>query len=220
MDDTRRNPVTLAGIFLAVAGPLLWACLVLFHPMPGEGSPYEGISDVVDRWLVVHVGQLLLTPLLVLAVWRLLSGLTSPAATVSRCALVVWAVFFSAYDSIQGIATGLLIRYASGLDGDGRQSVDRALDYLVGDSLLAGDISFLGLVAGGAWLTTALAAAVALHKARAGKAVVVAMCLSTVFAAHMAPAAFGLAALATAGFLREWTRAEPRTPERVGFAAS
>ena len=106
MDDTRRNPVTLAGIFLAVAGPLLWACLVLFHPMPGEGSPYEGISDVVDRWLVVHVGQLLLTPLLVLAVWRLLSGLTSPAATVSRCALVVWAVFFSAYDSIQGIATG------------------------------------------------------------------------------------------------------------------
>ena len=80
--------------------------------MPGGDSTLDGIDDVVDRWLIVHVGQLILTPLLFLAVWRLLDGLTATAATVSRCALVVWTVFFSAYDAIQGIATGLLVQHA------------------------------------------------------------------------------------------------------------
>jgi hypothetical protein len=98
--------------------------------------------------------------------------------------------------------------------------IARALDYVVTDSLLAGNISFLGLVAGGAWLTTAIAAAVALHQARAGKAVVVALCLATISAVHVAPAAFGLAALAVAGLLRELQRGRERAPGRVGLAAS
>src|SRR5918995_13167 len=87
-----RPALVLMGLGAAVfaAGPLLWAALVLFHPMPGEGGPYEGIKDEVNRWLVVHVGQLVSTPILFFAVWRLLDGLTSPAATMSRCALVVW----------------------------------------------------------------------------------------------------------------------------------
>ena len=101
--------------YLFAAAPLLWAVLILFHPMPGGDSTLDGIDDVVDRWLIVHVGQLILTPLLFLAVWRLLDGLTSTAATISRCALVVWTVFFSAYDAVQGIATGLLVRHADGV---------------------------------------------------------------------------------------------------------
>jgi hypothetical protein len=93
---------TSVGRYLVYAGPLVWAVLILFHPNPGGDSPYEGITDDVDRWLVVHVGQLILTPFLFLAVWRLLDGLSSAAARISRAALVVWTVFFTAYDSIQG----------------------------------------------------------------------------------------------------------------------
>jgi hypothetical protein len=52
-------------------------------------------------------------------------------------------------------------------------------------------------------LVVAIAAAVALHKAGAGKAVVVAVWVSTVFAVHVAPAAIGLVALSLAGVLRE-----------------
>jgi hypothetical protein len=193
---------------LALAGPLLWAALVLFHPMPGEGGPYEGVKDDVDRWLFVHVGQLVLTPFLFFAVWRLLDGLSSVAATVGRCALVVWTVFFSAYDSIQGIATGVLIRYANGLAGEEQAAVAESLDFLVEDSLLAGNFSALALVAGGAWLAVAIAAAVALHKAGSGKAVVAAAVLSTVFAAHTAPAAIGLLALFVAVLLRERSKAD------------
>jgi hypothetical protein len=175
---------------------------------------------VVDRWLIVHVGQLVLTPLLVLAVWRLLDGLSSRAATVSRAAAVVWAAFFTAYDSIQGIATGLLIRYADDdLAGGEQAGVARALDYIVSDSLLAGNISAVGLVANAAWVAVAIGAAVALHRAGAGKWVVIAMCISIVFVVHTAPAGIGLVAFAVAGILRERQRAQGAVAGRAALAA-
>jgi hypothetical protein len=197
---------TSVGRLLMFAGPLLWAVLILFHPNPGEGGAYEAIKDDVDRWLFVHVGQLILTPFLFFAVWRLLEGLSSAAATVSRAAVVVWTVFFSAYDSVQGVATGIIIRYANGLAGEQLDGVAKALDFLVEDSLLAGNVSAVWLVASFAWVTVAIAAAVALHKAGAGRAVVAAACLSAVFVVHVAPAAIGLVALFLAGVLRERQR--------------
>jgi hypothetical protein len=192
-----------ASRLLVFAGPLLWAVLILFHPNPGEAGPYEEIKDVVDRWLFVHVGQLILTPLLFLAVWRLLDGLSSAAATVSRAALVVWTVFFSAYDSIQGVATGVLIRHANGLAGEERDGFAKALDFLVEDSQLAGGVSAVWVVAAASWAVVAIGAAVALHKAGAGKVAVAAALVSVVFAVHVAPAAIGLVALVVAGVLRE-----------------
>jgi hypothetical protein len=206
MADPRAHSEIGIGRFLVYAGPLVWAVLILFHPNPGGDSPYEGIADVVDRWLIVHVGQLILTPFLFLAVWRLLDGLSSTAATVSRAALVVWTVFFSAYDSIQGIATGILTRWANDLAGQEQAVVARAIEFVVEDSQLAGNISVIGLVAGAAWLVFAIAAAVALPKAGSGKGVVVATCLSVVVAAHSAPAAIGFLALFLAGVLRERQR--------------
>jgi hypothetical protein len=206
--DRKALPTLSLGRLLVFAGPLLWALLVVFHPNPGEAGPYEEIKDVVDRWLFVHVGQLILTPLLFFAVWRLLDGLSSAATKVSRAALVVWTVFFSAYDSIQGVATGVLIRHANGLAGEEQAGVARAIDFLVEDSQLAGGVSAVWVVAAASWAVVAIAAAVALHKAGAGKAVVAAACLSTVFAVHVAPAAIGLAALFVAGVIRERQRAK------------
>jgi hypothetical protein len=199
---------TTVGRLLVFAGPLLWAVLILFHPNPGEGTPYEGIRDDVNRWLLVHVGQLVLTPLLFFAVWRLLDGLSSIAASVSRAALVVWTVFFSAYDSVQGVATGILIRHANGLAGDEQAAVAGAIDFVVNDSQLAGNVSAVWVVASLSWVTVAIAAAIALHKAGAGKTVVTAACLSTVFVVHVAPAAIGLVALFLAGVLRRPRRTE------------
>ena len=192
---------------LLVAGPALWAVLVLFHPLP-EGDPYAGVSPVVNRWLAVHVGQLILTPLLVFAVWKLLDGLTSFAATASRWGLIVWATFFSAYDSVQGIATGVLAQRANELAGDGRAGFAAAVDYLVEDSALAGNVSFLAVVAGAAWTICAIAGAVALHRAGAGRATVAATSASIIFAAHTTPAAIGLVALVVGCVLRARQRAE------------
>jgi hypothetical protein len=189
-------------------GPLIWAVMILFHPVPGGDSPYEGIRDEVDLWLALHIAQLVLTPFLFLAVWRLLDGLNSIPALVSRSALVVWTVFFSAYDSIQGVATGILAREANGLAGEEQAGLARAIDFLVEDSLIAGDVSAFSLIAGAAWLTCAVTAAVALHLAGAGRAIVVAAAVSTIVAAHTAPAALGFAALFVAGILRERQRSK------------
>lgn len=156
-----------------------------------------------------------MTPFLFLAVWRLLDDLSSTAARVSRAALVVCTVFFTAYDSIQGVATGILIRRANDLAGEEQAAVGRAIDFLVADSQLAGNISAIGLVAGAAWLTVAIAAAIALHKARAGRAVVVATSLSVLVAVHTAPAAIGFLALFLAGILRE----RQRTTSAIGAPA-
>ena len=139
MADPRALPERSIGRYLVYAGPLVWAVLIVFHPNPSGDSPYEGISDVVDRWLFVHVAQLILTPFLFLAVWRLLDGLSSATATISRAALVVWTVFFSAYDSIQGIATGILTRWANDLAGEEQAVVARAIEFVVEDSKLAGN---------------------------------------------------------------------------------
>jgi hypothetical protein len=204
-DPSTQTSRRLSGLFYA-AGPFLWAVLILFHPDPAGDNAFDGVRDVVDRWLVIHVGQLILTPFLFLAVWRLLDGLTSTAATISRCALVVWTVFFSAYDAVQGIATGVLVRHTNRLPDTEQDAIAGALDYLVYDSFLAGNTSVLGLVAGGAWLTVAIAAAVALHHARAGRTVVVLACVSTVFTMHVAPAAIGLLALTAAVAIRERQR--------------
>jgi hypothetical protein len=193
---------------LVLAAPLLWAVLVLFHPLGDETNAYESISGSVDRWLAVHVGQLVLTPLLFLTVWRLLDGLSSAAAKVSRAALVVWAVFFSAYDSVQGIAVGILVQHANSLAGSEQAAVAGAIDHLVSDNRLAGGVSAIALVGQGSWLVVAIAAAVALHQAGAGKAAVIAACLATVFAVHLAPAAVGLVALFAAALLRERSTAK------------
>jgi hypothetical protein len=209
MHPHRATSETSVGRYFAYAGPLVWAVLIVFHPNPSGDSPYGGIAGDVDRWLVIHVGQLILTPFLFLAVWRLLDDLSSTAAMVSRCALVVWTVFFTAYDSLQGVATGILTRYANDLAGDEQAAVGRAIDFIVEDSQLAGNISAIGLVAGAAWLTVAIAAAIALHKAGAGRAVVVAACLSVLVAVHTAPAALGYLALFLAGVLRERQRTAP-----------
>ena len=210
--DRKARPTMSIGGLLFFVGPLLWAVLILFHPNPPEATPYEGLSDVVDRWLIVHVGQLILAPLVFLAVWRLLDGLHSTAATISRAALVVWAVFFSAYDTVQGVATGLLVRYTDGVAAEEQAAIDGALGYLINDSLLGGNYSFLGFVGQGSWIVVAIAAAVALHKAGAGRAIVVATSLSVLVAIHVAPAAGGMLALFLAGLLRERQRAAPEAP--------
>jgi hypothetical protein len=203
----RETPQITLSRLLSYAGPLVWAVIIVFHPNPGGDSPFEGIRGDVDRWLFVHIGQLVLTPLVFLAVWRLLDGLNSTSARISRAALVVWTVFFSAYDTVQGIATGILTRHADGLTAEEQAGYAQAIEFIVEDSILAGNYSFVGFVAGASWFVVAIAAAVALHKAGAGKAVVAAAGLSIVVAAHTAPAAIGFLALFVAGALRERERA-------------
>lgn len=201
-----------------LAAPLLWLAPAILHPM---GDPYAGIADETDRWLFVHIAQLVLVPFVGALVWVLLAGLESAAARVARAALVLWLVFFSAFDAIAGIATGVLSRHANGLAGEERDGVVAAIDYLFDDSsLVGGGFSVLGNLGHGSWMVAAIAAAVALHRAGAPRAAVIAMSFSVLFAAHSGMgAAVGLITLFVAGYLVLYGTGQP-VPRPMASTAS
>lgn len=194
------TPVLQRLSFVLLAAPLLWLVPAAVHPV---GEPYQGIADDVDRWIFVHVAQLMLMPFLAAGVWLVLDGLRSVAAWVARSALVLWLVFFSAFDAVAGIGTGVLTRHANSLTGDEREGVVAAIDFLWADSLLAnGGFSILGNLGHLSWVVVAIAAAMALYEARAGRVVVTAMFASVLFASHSGlGAGVGLIALFVAELL-------------------
>jgi hypothetical protein len=192
---------------LMVAAPLLWAVLAPFHPDPDAASVYVALQADVGRWLFVHVAQLVLAPFIAFTIWAILRGIDSFAASLSRAALAVWLVFFSAYDALAGIGTGVLVREANSLTGEAQASLASAAD-LFWDSRLSGNRSWLGIVATVAWPIVAVAAAVALRRAGARWATVSATAVSGLIALHAGfPATIGFVALAVAAVLRSRERA-------------
>jgi hypothetical protein len=204
--------------FVLLAAPLLWLLLALLHPM---GEPYEGIADEADRWIFVHVAQLVLTPFLAAGVWLLLGRIQSVAALIARAALVLWMVFFSAFDAVAGIATGVLTRHANSLAGEEREGVVAAIEFLWDDSQLAGGgLSVLGNLGHLSWVVVAIAATVALYRAGVSRVVVAATFLSVLFASHSGlGAAVGLAALFVAELLTFARRSPETAPEPYGSRA-
>ena len=103
-----EHPVLRRLVLLGT--PLALAILEVFHPKP------SGVSDAVEQgaWFMwFHIIQLPLIGLMVLAVYLLTAGLEGRAVVVSRWAIGVFAVFFSAYDAAAGIATGYALRAPS-----------------------------------------------------------------------------------------------------------
>ena len=190
--------------FVVLAAPLLWIVLAFLHP-DGENQLSEAIADQTGRWLFVHGGQLVLTPFLAAGVWMLLLGIESLAANVARVALAFWMVFFSAFDAIAGLASGVLVRHANSLAGEERENVGAAIDFMFHDSQLVagGTISVLAGLGQGTWIIVAVAAAVALHRAGVPRLIVGATLVSVLFMLHAGfPAAVGLVALFVAELLR------------------
>lgn len=194
------------GWAIAFAAPLVWLAPALLHPNEPQANP--------DRWVFVHYAQLLLTPFLAYAVWKVLEGIHSTAATVSRVALAVWMIFFSAYDATAGIATGLLARHADSLSGAEQTAVNSAVDWLLNDGLLPGGAVWLAVVPTIAWPTTMIAVAVALHQVGARLAVPACFVLSSTFLLHASyPGAVGLAFFFVAEVL--WFRQRGAERERA-----
>lgn len=199
MPLTATVPLTPGPLLIrcaTAAVPLVWAPFVLLHP---DASPYAGIAHGnAVLWLTVHVAQLLLAPVLVIAVWPLLSRLDGAAATVAKVGLVLWLAFFSAFDAIAGIATGRLSQQADRLGGaEGAAVGDAVTDFFANDAFVGGGFSALALLAQPLWLIVAIALTVALRRADARPVTVLSAGVSTLFALHGGPvAAVGLLALA------------------------
>lgn len=192
---------------LLVVIPLAFAVVLWFHPAGGE-NVYEGVRDDADAWLFVHTGFLFFTPLLGIAAYLLLSGLTSRAATVSRVALVFFLVFYTAYEVTVGTGTAVLVNYANGLPADEQAVVADAIqDYNRHPILADPSVSFVLGALG--WIVAMVAAAVAFRRAGAGWPLTLLVGLAALFAIHPPPIGpVGLACFAAAAVLVE--RARPR----------
>jgi hypothetical protein len=173
----KRTSTPIAAIALA-AVCIAWVVVALIHPT-------SLTDDDIPTWIVVHIAQLVFAPIIALGILALLKGIEGPAATVARGGAVLWAAWFSAYDAVAGIATGIL----SG--GDARA----AGEYLFAHFLITG----LGWVAPGIWLLVVISAGLALRASRAPTVTYVALFVSALVFTHAGPlAAVGFAALAVA----------------------
>jgi len=114
-----RTSTTVAVVLAAVC--IAWVVVALIHPT-------SLTDDDTPAWMVVHIGQLVFAPIIALGILALLKGIQGPAATIARGAAVLWAAWFSAYDAVAGIATGILI------GGDSRA----AGEYLFAHELITG----------------------------------------------------------------------------------
>jgi hypothetical protein len=183
--------VVLVGI------PLVWIVVALAHPQ-GSGDLYDELKDQVAVWLGVHFAQLVLALGLAFVFWTLLAGRTGTAATVARVALPVWLVSFAAFDSVTGIATGLAVHHANGLDGAEQAGAASTAEYLSNNRFTA-DFSVVWFVQAAALLTVVIATALVLRSAGASRGLFVAMLGGVLLVFHAGPiAAIGLLAIAIA----------------------
>src|ERR671921_1293674 len=179
-----------------LGAPLALAILQILHPQPA------GVADAVEQggWFMwFHIIQVPLIGLIALAVFLLTEGLEGRAVMVSRWAIAVFAVFFSAYDAAAGIATGYALRNAQGLPAGAQEAIHEAVIDMPGLSLLF----CLSIVGAGAWVVALIATAMALRRAGAPLGPFILLILAGAFllGGHPFPAgtlAFGSFFLATA----------------------
>ena len=202
MDQHRRAEASPARTVLLVGVPLLWIVVALLHPQ-GDGDVYDYLDDKVGLWLGVHFAQPVLSLGVAAVLWMLLAGRTGTAATVARVALPVWLVSFAVFDSVTGIASGLAVHHANGLEDPEQQGAGSTVEYLV-DNRITADFSPVWFVQAAALLTAVIATALVLRAAGASRAVFVAMLIGTLLVFHAGPiAAVGLVALAAAFVLAD-----------------
>ena len=88
---------------------------LLFHP-GGEGDEiYVDVHDKLTAWMVVHIGMMVFIPLFAAVVYQLVRGIDGTAAQVTRIGLVLFVVFYGAFELLQGIGVGILANEVNGL---------------------------------------------------------------------------------------------------------
>ena len=180
-----------------LGAPLALAILEIFHPERPNSASEAVEQGVWFMWF--HFIQLPLIGLIALAVYLLSDGLEGRAVSVSRWAIGVFVIFFSAYDAAAGIGTGYALRNAQELSAGAQDAIYEAVKDMPVVSLIFG----LSVVGTGAWVVALIAAAMALRRAGASFGPFTLLILAGVFlmGGHPYPAgtlAFGSFFLATA----------------------
>jgi hypothetical protein len=198
--DTRsaRRPPTWRTL-VVVGAPLAWIPIAFLHPGANPDSVYEDLAAAADRWLYVHLAQLVLTLWFGVVMWMAVAGRRSLAATITRAAVPVYLVSFAAFDSVAGISTGLAVRHAQSLPSAQADGVASTTEYLA-LNYFTGDFSPLSFISGISLSAAVVGVAMTLRSVGAARWIWISALggvLLNLHAAGVIPAV-GLAALAGA----------------------
>lgn len=166
---TRLRRVLLLAPALALAG------LEILHPQP-DVNP-QAIMDVSTWFAVFHVIQLVLAGLVAVSVLLLADGLGPAAARATQLGVGVFLVFFSAYDAVAGIATGLAMRSARDLTVEQQQGVFEVVKDWPGLS----PPFALSIIGTGGWVLAVGAVALGLRRRGAPRPVWILLGLAALF---------------------------------------
>jgi len=203
--------------------PIAWGLLLLLHPGGEATDVYGALEDNVARGLIVHVGMLIFIPLMAAAIYLLLRGVAGRAAQLARVALVPFVIFYSAWETLQGIANAVLVDEVNGLSGADRD-LGATLVQDFAESPLVRDLGVLALIGTLALIIATVAAGIALRRhAEATQPVAILIGVSGfLITAHpppFGPVGLALFALAVYLYVSGQTPVEaPAAPSKPGIA--
>ncbi|HZN22379.1 MAG TPA: hypothetical protein VFB57_07450 [Gaiellaceae bacterium] len=148
--DAREAWLRRACFLGAVVGYFIIGAI---HPADLE------VGDATSLYLGIHLVQLVLILLVAWGIWLLVKDLPGRAAKVARVAILPYAIIYSAFDAIAGVAIGIVIREANGLSAVEGAAVQRVFDD--SDGVTEALTAALWAASGLTWFVMALAAAIA-----------------------------------------------------------
>jgi len=182
-----RRAFRPAELLFLVAVPLAWAVLLWFHPdVPDPDNVYGGLRNEVTTYQIVHIGTLIFIGLMGVALYMLVRDLPGKAATISRLAIGPFVLFYSAWETVIGLATGALVQHANDSPPGERPAVSDTIQSLQ-ENVIVGEFSVAAVVGALAWIVAVIAAAVAVRRAGAPVLATVLLGLSFVVVSHPPP---------------------------------
>lgn len=160
-----------------VTVPLALAVVTSFHPNNHRHHVFAVLAPQINRWLTVHYLQLVLVPLLAVVLFAMLRGASGPWALASRAATYVFAVLYTVFDSLAGLAVGSLVLHASTLSASDQAVLAPTIQWLFAHPVIGG-VGLIAIVATTAWLVACVAGALALRRLGASTSAQASLALS------------------------------------------
>lgn len=129
-------------VFIVLA-PLLLAVLELFHPHGFGAHVYTMLLPDLTLWLFIHVMQLVLFGTAAVVFLLMIEGMKGILVQFSRFFIWAFVVFYTAYDSVAGIGTGLILRIGKNHPELDQQTLHQLVQSYFFDPYFGGSHSWL-----------------------------------------------------------------------------
>jgi hypothetical protein len=213
LDRAWALPATARRVLLLLP-PLAFAAFEGIHPDPEVNA--QAVMDVATWFAAFHAIQLLLIGLVAVSVAILADEFGAARAWTTRLGIGAFLIFFSAYDAVAGIGTGLAMRSARDLPAAQQEAVFETVKDWPGFDPAVFALNIVGTLG---WVVALVGLALAARRTGAARAEWILIALAGVFLLGGHPFPFGTIAfgcLFIGALLHEWTAHRARGPKTAG----